>query len=146
MSDTRKALGEINGEGLTYIDDIEQIYELVEAFFQERSSLADEDFVTLFRLFEEFPNDDCSHVLWDIIHGIEHYGGYEGEMIVSLHKAPSAVPLLLVNRLLNGGFMEYKGQNYLSLLEEIAKRTNCPQSIADRAAGYYKRQQGKTPP
>ena len=136
MSDTRTALAEIRGDGRDYIDEVDPIYDLVAAFFEGRSGLEREDFATLFRLFEEFPDDDCSHVLWEIIHGVEYFGGYEDEMIASIRRAPSAVPLLLLNRLLNGGFEAHAGISYLSLLEDTTKRADCSNAIVDRAVGY----------
>ncbi|NWK57691.1 hypothetical protein HW115_18885 [Verrucomicrobiaceae bacterium N1E253] len=125
-------------------DEIDGIYDLVDSFFQEQGKLDQNAQKAIIGLFEKFPTDYYSHVLWNIIHGLEHFGGYEKCLIDSVTNSPSCTGVVMVSRLLNGGFYEFEGLSYLSLLNDTSTRTDCSEEVSQRAgeliSSYNKKQ------
>ncbi len=133
MSNVLDKLRQIDPGDSTEIDDVDEIYDLVDTLFEGRNSLADNEVDVLFSLFEKFPADYYSHVLWNIIHGLEHFGRYQDTLVTSLRRSPSCVGVMMAHRLLNGGFTNYDGIQYFDLLKEIATRDDCAAAVRERA-------------
>ena len=55
---------------------------------------------TLFRVFERYPEEDGSGVLWSIVHGIEALpADYEAPLRASLSRRPSLMAEIMLQRL-----------------------------------------------
>jgi hypothetical protein len=73
-----------------------------------------------FRLFERFPDDDAYGVFWTVLHGLEAQDGVDALVVDSIHRHPTAFPVLMVNRMLNAGIETVDGVDLIDLLERVA--------------------------
>lgn len=62
--------------------------------------------IPLFKVLERFPEEDGGGVLWSVVHGLEHMGGYEQELLNSLNRQPSLMGLIMLRRIENTGQSE----------------------------------------
>lgn len=63
----------------------------------------------LLRVFEKFPDEDGAGVFWSIIHGVENFDAYEGQLIDSLNRQPSEMGLIMLRRIKNTGAKTVNG-------------------------------------
>jgi hypothetical protein len=96
---------------------------------------------SMLRIFERFPGEDGEGVFWTIVHGLETLPGYEVKVVNSLRRKPSEFTLLMVNRLLNGGFQEIDRVSLLSLLEDVVKDPKAQPDVRQSAQEYLERHQ-----
>lgn len=89
----------------------------------------------LLGLFERFPWSDGFESFWGILHALEKLPGYESELIASVRRTPGEFNLSMINRLLNGGISEVKGESLLRILHEIANaKHHSPRAKAEAQA------------
>ena len=98
-----------------------------------------------FRLFERFPIDDGADnkLFWSVMHGIERQPGYEELVVASVRRAPADFPLLMVNRMLNGGSTVVGGTDLVALLESAARDVRRPAEVRENAQRYADRHRGR---
>ncbi len=92
-------------------------------------------------LFERYPNEDFG-MPGPLAHVIEkHYTrGYEDKLIQSLIRCPTSLTIWLANRIINAA--DGNRDQFVSLLEETASRSDIAKSIRDEAKYYLSRIQG----
>ena len=109
---------------LQEIDDFEfieenhliRLDELVVAYFREPNA---SDFLNVwFRLFEGC-EDNTNGIFMSILHNIENFHPKCDHLVVeSVIRKPSYFPLMMVKRLINGGYTEVSGFQLQKLLDE----------------------------
>ena len=83
----------------------------------------------LLNVFEKFPEEDGSGVLWSIVHGLEHLGDYEGQLVASLQRQPSLMGVSMLRAIQNSGQSLIEGQNINLLYQDIIDHPLAPESI-----------------
>jgi hypothetical protein len=97
----------------------------------------------LLRVFERFPKHDGFGIFWSIVHGLESLSGYEPLLIESVKRQPSLFGLLMINRLLNGGFPNIQGEDLLNVLKEAATDESQTEEIRAEARHFVDWQRGE---
>lgn len=97
-----------------------------------------------FDLFERFPEGDASGVFWSILHGIEHFDPSGALVVASVRRSPATFPVVMINRMINGGVKAVAGVDLLHLLSEVAASQSAPVSVRDSAADFLEYQRTKT--
>lgn len=87
---------------------------------------------TLFELLVKY-DEDYMECHWDIVHGMEHFGGYESELLESLSIKPAALTLTMLSRLVNSGKKEISSISIDSLLQQILDRPDINNKLRIRA-------------
>ncbi len=95
---------------------------------------------SLLSLFERFPTHDGYGVFWSIIHTLEAIGGYENELVNSIARQPHELSVLMLNRLINGGYKEIEGKPIINVLKEIANNESLSNEIREEANGFVEYQ------
>lgn len=96
------------------------------------ASCADAEFQAMLGVFERFPEEDGYGVFWGILHALEACEGYEPELLASVTRSPCVFNVLMVNRLLNAGISEVKGQSLESILRDVISSPRAtPQAVRD---------------
>ena len=134
MKSSFEKLADIEGDDSGEIDDIEEIYDLVDLFFEENSPLDSKDIRVLISLFEKFPVDYYSHVFWNILHGLEHVGGYESELLASLERKPSCMVITMLGRMINSDIIRHSGVSIIDEIKKIANNSSIHADISERAS------------
>ena len=96
--------------------DWSEFIELLDALWKTNNPYV--GYRTLFELLEKF-DDDYMECQWSVIHGMEHSGRYEKELIESLRRKPAHLTLVMLSRIINSGEKEIDGIRIQSLLNEI---------------------------
>lgn len=74
-------------------------------------NLSADDLPTLFAVFEKFPEEDGTGVLWSIVHGIENTGlAYEPFLMTSIQRQPSLMAEIMLKRIQNSRAKAQKGK------------------------------------
>jgi hypothetical protein len=102
--------------------------------------LGQREFRALLSVFERFPEDDGYETFWSIVHCLEACEGYEAALIDSVSRIPAEFNLLMVNRLLNSGVSEIKGQSLLSVLSSVATNTAARDNVRKSAQDFIEYQ------
>jgi hypothetical protein len=76
----------------------------------------------LLAVLERFARHDGHGVLWTVIHGLEHAGGYERALVRSVQRAPTALTITMVQRLINDGVSRIDGVDLEALIAEAEPR------------------------
>jgi hypothetical protein len=76
---------------------------------------------TLFELLVKY-DDDYMECQWAIIHGMEHFGEYESELVDSLTTKPVDLTLTMLSRLINSGRKQIAMTSIETLLGQILDR------------------------
>jgi hypothetical protein len=141
-----RTLAEITAavQAITSLANEEQL-KLLDALAIEYSGLpkpeAEAGLEIWFRLFERFPDDDGFGVCWSILHMIESYHPVSDRFVVaSVQRTPTEFPVMMVNRILNGGTKVVSPVDLLALLQSVAENTSCPDSIRETARGFVEHQ------
>jgi hypothetical protein len=88
----------------------------------------------LFALLERFPLEDGAGVLWTVVHGLEDLPAYEEELVASVQRRPSYLPLVMLRRLINSGQSHVGGVDFIGLLREVACRDGVEPELRETAA------------
>ena len=83
---------------------------------------------TLFELLVKY-DDDYMECQWDIIHGMEHSGEYESELVDSLRTKPVDLTLTMLSRLINSGRKEIANTSIEMLLDQILERKDSNEEL-----------------
>jgi hypothetical protein len=114
-------------DGLTAVApdglDLDRLQSLADEYFTSPEAPAHLD--VWFRLYERFPEFDGHGVFWTILHGIEAQPNSDGCVVASVRRRPSRFPLLMVNRMLNGGIKITDGVDLVELLQTVAADEWC---------------------
>jgi hypothetical protein len=129
---------------ITSLTDVDQLKQL-EALTVDYAGLfkpeAEAGLEIWFRLYERFPDDDGFGVCWSILHMIEGYHPVsDGFVVASVQRMPTEFPVMMVNRILNGGTKVVSPVDLLALLQSVAENTSCPDSIRETARGFVEHQ------
>ena|SRR5687768_1538739 len=83
---------------------------------------------TLFELLIRYDADymECQ---WDIVHGMEHFGDYESDLVDSLRIRPVDLTLTMLSRLINSGRKEIAATRIEILLEQILNRADVNEKL-----------------
>jgi hypothetical protein len=119
---------------VTNEEDLQRLVALIDAFFAAPE--AADHLQVWFRLFERFPTDDGYEGFWSILHGLEAYAGTESLVVESVRRRPARFPLLMVNRMINGGMVEVEGVKLLDLLRAAAADERALASVRAEAERY----------
>ena len=76
---------------------------------------------------------------WQIIHGMEHFGGYEVELVKSLKQRPTFHTLVMLSRIINVQEKEIAGVRIEDLLGEILLKLSGNQRLKQFAEGCVER-------
>jgi hypothetical protein len=115
----QQIVAEIDGLPTVDGDDLKRLQVLMDEFFE--SPAANDHVDVWFRLFERFPDDDGYEMFWTILHGVESLPGSDAAVIASVSRLPTHFPVLMVNRMLNGGIASVSGRDLLQLLRQVAE-------------------------
>jgi hypothetical protein len=139
-NDLRQLIASI--EAISSADDADQLQALQRAMDEYFASPdASRHLDVWFRLFERFPDEDGYEMFWTILHGIEHQPGYEAFVVESVSRSPSRFPLLMVNRMLNGGQTHVGEVDLLDLLRSVASNETCLPSARADATSFAEHQE-----
>jgi hypothetical protein len=83
---------------------------------------------TLFELLVKY-DEDYMECQWGIIHGMEHFGEYESELVDSLTMKPVDLTLTMLSRLINSGRKEIAATRIEMLLEKILDRSDSNEEL-----------------
>ncbi|WP_446904859.1 hypothetical protein [Burkholderia sp. YIM B11467] len=92
----------------------------------------------LLSVFERYPEEDGSGVIWGVLHGLESLPNYEPELLRSIARQPSEFGVCMVGRLLNTGRREVDGISLLDTLRELAATAKSP-LVRETAVGFVSR-------
>ena len=83
---------------------------------------------TLFELLVKYDSNymECQ---WDIIHGMEFFGGYEAELVDSLLTKPAGLTLTMLSRLINGGQKQIGATRIDLLLDQVINRADVDEGL-----------------
>jgi hypothetical protein len=135
--DERSLLVVAEIDALTSVDetgDFLRLRELIDRYFALPD--AAEHLEVWFRLYERFPDTDAGELFWTILHSIEAQTGWAGFVVASVRRKPAYFPVMMVNRLLNGGIATVGGLDLLSLLQDVAADEQCLSWIGDQAKRF----------
>lgn len=79
---------------------------LQEAFSSDKPQ---EYFGAMFSLFEKYPAEDGAGVFWTVVHGMEHVGGYESQLLRCFRRFPTDMTKIMLKRMKNSGVREIDG-------------------------------------
>lgn len=116
--DVREVVAEVDALQTVEGADLDRLQTLIDEYFA--SPAADHYIDIWFRLFERFPDDDACEVFWAILHGLEARPTCDAAVVASVRRKPTHFPVLMVNRMLNGGVATVDGIDLLELLQEVA--------------------------
>jgi hypothetical protein len=143
MADT---LAEITAgvSGITSLTDTDQL-KLLDGLVGDYAKLpkadAEAGLDIWFRLYERFPDDDGFGVCWGILHMIEGYHPVSDRYVVaSVQRKPTEFPVMMINRILNGGVKTVGGVELLALLQGVADNDKNPGSIREVARAFLEHQ------
>jgi len=132
---------EINSlTSVTTESDVSRLQELAERFF--KSPEAEHHLEVWFRVYERFPNDDAWDVFWSILHELESQPACEVLVVESINRRPSRFPVLMVNRMLNGGITEVDGAPLIDLLSRVTSNLDCEPIVRQDAQEFLDYQSG----
>jgi len=141
MTEIEKLVSEIDAiVSLQSEEDIARLHHLADSFFSH--SDASKYLETWFRLYERCEEDDAWDVYWSIMHGLEDHPGIEHLVLQSLRRKPARFPVLMMNRLINGGVSCVEGASLLTVLEMVARDESCPAIVRQDATQFLEYQQG----
>jgi hypothetical protein len=122
--------------------ELNRLTELVDLYFNH--DRAEEFLDVWFRLYERFPDDETEGIFWSILHGIEQYHPDSDRLVVSsVRRNTSEFPMMMVNRLLNGGIKKVDTVDLLQLLEGVTTNDIYSTSIRETARSYIDYQRNK---
>ena len=98
--------------------------------------------VTMLKVLERFPKEDGAGVLWSIVHGLEHIGGYEQQLLDSLYRQPSHLSVTMVYRIENSGQTKIQGKEITTIYNELLEISNMPNSVREEINDYCRRRAG----
>lgn len=90
----------------------------------------------MLNVLERFPDCDGAGVLWSIVHGIETFPSYEGELLLSIRRQPSMLGLAMLHRIENAGASRILGQEIKSVYSEILAHPKLPSSLRGNVVAY----------
>lgn len=110
-------------------------WRLLDPLIDEALSLApaQEAVNLLLGVLERFPLEDGAGVLWSIVHGLEHIGGYEEQLSISVARAPSLMGITMLGRLLNADQQKIGDTSIVKLLLTIADDRRIDQHLRELA-------------
>lgn len=120
---------------------VARLVSLTDDFFQQAN--AEGRLEVWFRFFERFPEEDGFETFWSILHGIERLPGYETLVVGSVERRVSQFPVLMINRVINGGITTVEGMDLISLLEAVAESPSVLPSVREDALGFLEYQRAK---
>jgi hypothetical protein len=132
-------------DALTNMDieeDLSRLQELVDTYFNH--SEAGDYLNVWFLLYERCPNDDSCGIFWSILHGIENYSSCDRLVVESVLRQPSDFPVMMVNRLLNGGILQVGEVNLIELLNQVATNEHLSPLIRENAQSFLDYQKNIT--
>ncbi|WP_310483912.1 hypothetical protein [Chamaesiphon sp. VAR_48_metabat_403] len=116
-------------------EDLTHLQALVDLYFNHPEAVNYLD--VWFRLYERFPDKNGEDIFWTILHGIENYHPTSDKFAIeSVLRQPSEFPLMMLNRLINGGIDRVDDVDLLKLLDRVATNENYSQIVRDTALGY----------
>jgi hypothetical protein len=85
----------------------------LEDLLQEALSMEEPEYfyTAFFNLFERFPKEDGAGVFWTALHGMEHIGNYEKDLLRYFRRFPSLMTNIMLKRMANSGISEVSGVN-----------------------------------
>lgn len=136
--DIREVVAEVDALRTVEDADLDRLQTLIDEYFAFPS--ADHHIEVWFRLFERFPDDDGCEVFWTILHGLETQPSYDAAVVASVRRKPTHFPVLMVNRMLNGGVVTVDGIDLLELLQEVAADKTAAAIVRKDAQRFAERQ------
>jgi hypothetical protein len=90
----------------------------LEDWLQEAFSSKDPKYfyASIFNLFERYPTEDGAGVFWTAVHNMEHFGGYEKDLLRFFRRHPSLMTKIMLKRLLNSGVNDISGVSIKNLI------------------------------
>jgi len=125
-------------------DDLLRLQALIEEYFASPDAPAHID--VWFRLYERFPDDHGHGVFWTILHGIEAQPTSDAAVVASIRRRPTHYPVLMVNRMLNGGIPAAAGVDLIGLLRQIAADERVAATVRADAEQFLEHQRDRTKP
>jgi hypothetical protein len=142
----RQVVAELDAMAPPNPDDLnlDRLQELADEYFALADAPTGLD--VWFRLFERFPEADGNGIFWSILHNIETQSGYRRLMVESIRRRASRFPILMVNRLLNGGVRSVGVDDLALLLATVAADEQALPSARADARSFLEQQQSEAPP
>ena len=142
--DIRQVVAEIDALPTADSEDLDRLQALIDEYFASPDAATHID--VWFRLFERFPDDHGHGVFWTILHGIEAQPSSDSAVVASVRRRPTHYPVLMVNRMLNGGIPAAAGMDLLAILRQIAADERVPATVRADAEQFLEHQRGRTKP
>jgi hypothetical protein len=98
---------------------------------------------SMLRVLERFPEGDGQGVLWSLVHGLESLPSYESALVASVRRQPTELNVVMVNRLINGGYRFVGTTDLLDLFVQVQSHPNCPESVRTHARDYRQSHLGR---
>ena len=142
-SDIRAIVAEV--DAMTPADpddlDLDRLQALIDAYFAHPA--AADDLGVWFRFFERYPDWDDHGMTWSILHGIETQPNSNAHVVSSVRRRPAMFPVLMVNRLLNGGVTAVGDVDLLTLLRDVAADDSAEPRAREWARNFLDHQRGR---
>lgn len=122
-------------------NDLVRLQALIDEYFV--SPVADAHINVWFRLYERFPENHGHGVFWTILHGLEAQSGCAAAVIASVRRRPTHYPVMMINRMLNGGIRTVAGVDLLELLRQVAADEQAGAGVREDAERYLEHQRGR---
>jgi hypothetical protein len=142
--DIRQVVAEIDALPTADGEDLDRLQALIDEYFTSPDAAVHID--VWFRLYERFPDDHGHGVFWTILHGIEAQPGSDAAVVASVRRRPTYYPVLMVNRMLNGGILAVAGVDLLGLLRQIAADERVADTVRADAEQFLEYQRGRAKP
>jgi hypothetical protein len=97
----------------------------------------------MFSVMERLPDADLGSP-GPLVHTMERWrGGYEHELVSSVHRCPSMLSVWMVNRILNTDLPDDTRRTYMSLLNEAATHPSASEDVRESAREFIEFQTRK---
>ncbi len=117
----------------------ERLYELTNALKATPGGPPEAAIPELFGVMERMPDADLGSP-GPLVHTLETFRGYETELLRSVRRSPSQLSVWMVNRILNTDLPSADRESYLSLLKEVAARSDVQSAVRDDAGNFVQLQ------
>jgi hypothetical protein len=87
-------------------------------------------------VFERFPDETGQGVFFSIVHGIEHIGGYEEELLRSVYRKPSHGGVSMIHRMQNTGQTTINEKDIKALYKELLERSDLSDRLRKEIKDY----------
>ena len=116
--------------------DLDRIHRLAKEFFALPGANSSGRLGSWFRLFESCPGFDGNELFWSILHGLEKCPRYAALAVKSARCRPTEFPVLMIQRMLNGGITFVGAADLRGVLRAVAANPAASAELRADAAEF----------